>query len=89
MPSARATLRLITFAVVILAASRASASDIGQEIAGQVSSASYQHYLDDLLYTHDGDNRNVLTGPDHQPARDNIVATLQSFGLTVELQSFT
>jgi parallel beta-helix repeat protein len=67
----------------------ALASDIGHEVADQVSLASYQHYLDDLLYTHNGNNRNALTGPDKGPARANIVATLESFGLEVELEPFT
>jgi len=67
----------------------ANASDIGQEVADQISTANYQHYLVDLLYTRADDNRDGVHGDDHAPARANIVATLQSFGLQVEVQSFT
>jgi hypothetical protein len=52
-----------------------------------VSEENYRHYLDDMLYTHAGDDRSV-TGPEHDPARDNIQALLTSFGLTVTLESF-
>ena len=65
------------------------ATEVGQEITSQVTSASYRHYLDDLLYTHDGNNRDAMTGPDLVPARDNIFATFQSFGLPTELYAFT
>jgi parallel beta-helix repeat protein len=88
MPLSRAAIRFGAFLITISAAA-APASDIGQEIANQVSAASYQHYLDDLLYTHDGDDRGGMTGPDHDAAQANIVATLQSFGLSVELEPFT
>lgn len=72
---------------LVLATSAAHASPTGQEIAGQVSGLSYRHYLDDELYTHDGHNR--MWGPEHDLARDNIAAVLESFGLQVELHSFT
>jgi hypothetical protein len=85
---ARAALRF-TVLLIGFSAAAASASDIGQEIANQVSLTSCQHYLDDLLYTHDGDDRGGRSGPEHDPARDNIAATLESFGLTVELEPFT
>ena len=64
------------------------ASEIGQEIADQVDVASYRHFLDDLLYTHAGDNRGP-TGPEHDLARDNIAAAFASYGFTVELEPFT
>lgn len=63
---------------------RASAS--GEAIGADVSISTYQHYLEDLLYTFLGDNRGF--GPQHDLARDNIELTLQSFGLTVELEPF-
>jgi hypothetical protein len=74
-------------AAVALCGSVAYASEIGQQIADQVDVSNYQHYLDDELYTHDGNNRGV-GGPDHDPARDNIVLQLQTFGLQVELEDF-
>jgi hypothetical protein len=55
-------------------------------IAAQVDPAIYQHYLEDLLFTHLGDNRGF--GPQHDLARANIVATLESFGLNVALEPF-
>jgi hypothetical protein len=62
----------------------------GTVIAGQISQSSYTNYLDNLLYTHDGDNRDALSGPDHGPARAAIVAAFQSFpGLTVQQEPFT
>jgi hypothetical protein len=65
----------------------AAASEIGQQVADQISADTYHYYLNNLLYTHDGDNRGTWPkGPEHDPARDNIVATFQSFGLSVELQ---
>lgn len=79
--------RLIATAV-LLAAAPAWASGIGHEVADQVSLASYQHYLDDLLYTHDGNNRDALGGPQKGPARDNIVATFENLGLEVEIEPF-
>jgi hypothetical protein len=65
------------------------ATEVGQEITAQVNSVNYRHYLDDLLYTHDGHNRDAMTGPEHIPARDNIFATFQSFNLPTELYAFT
>ncbi|MCH7702165.1 MAG: M28 family peptidase [Planctomycetes bacterium] len=65
-----------------------SASEIGQQVADEVDVASYQHYLDDELYTHDGDNRGVF-GPEHNAARNNIASILGSFGLQVEVHQFS
>jgi hypothetical protein len=65
----------------------AAASEIGQQVANQISAETYHYYLNNLLYTHDGDNRGTQPkGPEHDLARDNIVATFQYFGLSVELQ---
>ncbi len=65
---------------------------VGDSVEGRVAAArvreeSYRHYLDDMLYTHAGDDRSV-TGPEHDPARDNIEMLLTSFGLTVTLEPF-
>ena len=81
----------ITAGIVIVIAfalpTAARASDIGQEIAGQVSIATYQDYLENRLFTHQGMSRGP-TGAQHDLARDNIVSTLASFGLDVELHPF-
>jgi hypothetical protein len=68
--------------------SEVQASPIGQLIASRVDAANYRHYLDDLLYTHNGANKGIA-GAQHDPCRNNIAATLQSLGLSVELHPFT
>jgi len=73
--------------VLLLGGAVASGSELGQRIADQIQVASYQDYLDNALYTHDGDNRGV-GGPDHNPARDNIRTIFESFGLQVEFHFF-
>jgi parallel beta-helix repeat protein len=65
----------------------AFASDIGEELADQVDVITWRHYLDDLLYTHSGNNRGIA-GAHHDLARENIVTTFQSFGLAVERHAF-
>jgi hypothetical protein len=70
-----------------LGASAASASEIGHEIASAIDVAEYQYYLDELLYSHYGDDRGPY-GPEHDPARDNVVAVFESFGFAVELHPF-
>ncbi len=74
-------------ATLILSVAAAFGSDIGQQIADQVEVSNYQQYLDNELYTHDGNDRGV-DGPDHDPARDSIALRLQTFGLQVELHEF-
>lgn len=66
----------------------AAASDEGQAAAEQVSAAIYQDYMNLYLYTHTGHNRGV-NGPHHDPARDNIVALFESYGLSTELDYFS
>jgi len=58
-----------------------------QDLVDEVSFASYRHYLDDVLYTHSGDNRG-LNGPQHDPAQNNIFNLLTSFGLDTTLHPF-
>jgi hypothetical protein len=88
----RAAVRTTWLVTAVLAAglwaAPAPATDIGQWIAGQIDVSTWRHYLDDLLYTHAGMNRGRL-GAEHDLARDNIVSTLESFGLQVELEGFT
>ncbi len=55
-------------------------------IIDNIDVASYQHFLEDLLYTHPGDNRGF--GPEHDLARDNILNTFKSFALDVSLDPF-
>jgi len=56
------------------------------QIVDQVSQSSYTHYLDDLLYTHDGDNRGY--GAEHDLARANIFNQFDSYGLNPYLDPF-
>ncbi|MCH7526172.1 MAG: M28 family peptidase [Planctomycetes bacterium] len=57
------------------------------DVVDQIDIAIWRHYLDDLLYTHVGDNR-ARNMPQHDLARDNIEATLRSFGLDTYLDPF-
>lgn len=80
--------RIAILAIVLSMPALARASDFGQQAATEVTAASYRHYLDDQLFTHDGDNRG-RNGADHNPCRSNIAALLTSFGLSVQLEPFT
>lgn len=61
-------------------------AQVASQIVDQVSQSSYTHYLDDLLYTHDGDNRGF--GAEHDLARTNIFNQFDSFGLNPYLDPF-
>jgi len=87
--SSRASVRGLCVAVLLGWGATAWGSDIGYEVADQVTQTSYQHYLADLLYTHDGNNRDALSGPNKASARSNIVTTLGALGLNVEVESFS
>jgi Zn-dependent M28 family amino/carboxypeptidase len=63
-------------------------ADAVLDVVNTVSQSTYRHYLDDLLYTHTGDNRG-LTGAQHDPARANILDALTGFGLQTYLDPFT
>jgi hypothetical protein len=76
---------------VLLACASATASEIGQQVAGRINAATYQYYLDHKLYTHNFDVRSAGwwyggLGPEHDPARDNILEIFQSLGLSAELE---
>jgi Zn-dependent M28 family amino/carboxypeptidase len=57
-----------------------------QDIVDQVSQETYSYYLDDVLYTHLGDNR--LWEPEHDLAQSNIYGEFESFGLDTNLHPF-
>ena len=59
-----------------------------EDVVRQVRQSSYTHDLANLLFTHAGDNRGPQ-GPQHDPARQNIVDTFTRFGLAVTLEPFT
>jgi len=87
------TVWMLAVGLSITVVSAAPASDEGQAAADQVSETSYRYFLGDnqgvegILYTHAGDNRGP-NGPEHDPARDNIAAHFESYGLTVTLEPF-
>ena len=53
----------------------------------QVSVSSYSNYLNNLLRTHNGNNRG--NGTDHNAVRDAVAAQLQSFGLQTNIEHGT
>jgi hypothetical protein len=67
----------------------AQASPEGMAAANQVSQDSYYSFLNDWLFTHQGDSRSATSGADHDAARDNILALFQSYGLTASLETFS
>ena len=82
----RRTARYLAIGVVLALGGPAIASEMGDRAVARVSQANYEHYLDDMLYTHLGDDRGF--GEEHDLARDNIVDLMESFGLTVTLEPF-
>lgn len=56
------------------------------QIVDQITQSSYTHFLDDLLYTHDGDDRGF--GAEHDLARTNIFDQFDNFGLDPYLDPF-
>ncbi|HVP09607.1 MAG TPA: M28 family peptidase [Phycisphaerae bacterium] len=75
--------------VVLCCVSVAWSSPMGQEIANQVTIATYRNFLDNVLYTHNGNNRDGLSGAQHNPCRSNIRDTFQGLGLSTQLESFS
>ena len=71
----------------ILTASVSLATAGVGDVVGLVDEATYTDYLDNWLYTHDGDNRGP-SGAEHDLARDNVQALLGGFGLAADLDPF-
>jgi hypothetical protein len=65
------------------------ASPEGEVAASLVTVASYRHILDDMLYTHDGNDRGACGGADHAAARANMISLMFSYGLTVTVETFS
>lgn len=78
---------VILLAVILAAGSSVFAGFITQDVVDQVSQASYSNYLDNMLYTHLGDDRGF--GSEHDLAQSNIYSEFDSFGLTSSLHSFS
>ena len=64
------------------------ASDMGMAAANQVDLNLYNDLLANWLYTRTGHNRGP-SGPQHNLARDNILALFRSYGLSADLEPFT
>ena len=72
--------------VLVLVYSIEVSAQMVQDLVDQVSQDNYSYYLDDLLYTHTGDNRGF--GSEHDLARANIFSEFDSFGLQTSLDPF-
>ncbi len=65
----------------------AQADDI-DDLVSNISRASLQDYLDNHLYTHDGDDRHYSSGPEHDLAQANIFDHFVAEGLDTYLDPF-
>lgn len=72
-------------------ADKTPVSPTGSGIGGvvdQVSQSNYQYYLDNLLFTHSGDDRG-LAGAQHRAAQTNLFDHFTALGLRTTLEPFT
>ncbi len=83
----RAITLMVLAVAAVLAAPRAVVAGPVEDLVAQINIASYRHILDDMLFTHDGNNRGY--GADHDPARQNIFDHFESLGLTTSLFGFS
>ena len=84
MTRPRRVLWLFATALFLAPICPAIASEMGQAAAARVSEDSYRHFLDDMLFTHLGDNRGF--GPEHDLAQANIYSLMLEYGLAVTLE---
>lgn len=75
-------------ALIVLGGCSARADTPVAEVVEQLDPAAYRHYIEDVLYTHVGDNRG-LDGAEHDRARQNIYDHFVSVGLPTSLHEFT
>ena len=78
---------IFILSLALLFAFNARAESLIDEIVGRISQTSYTNYLDNLLYTHLGDDRGY--GSEHDLARENIYSSFESYGLSTSLHPFT
>jgi Zn-dependent M28 family amino/carboxypeptidase len=83
----RQTKLWIVFATLWMCAVVETRADLVSNVVSQVSQGTYQSYLDNLLYTHNGDNRGI-SGAQHDLARANIHSQFTSFGLQTSFDPF-
>ena len=84
---ARQLISMLTIGWCLSLAPSALASEEGMAAANQVSLASYDDFLANWLYTRTGHSRGP-SGPQHDLARDNILALFRSYGLQADLEPF-
>lgn len=65
---------------------QAQATQAGNFVVDQVDFDSYVDVHQNMLYTHDGDDRGF--GPEHDLARDNIAMLFEQYGFDVSLHPF-
>lgn len=75
------------FLLLLLISTTLARPDVISDLCAEISQTSYTNYLDNLLYTHLGDDRGI-GGYEHDLARDNILNAFASFGLTASLDPF-
>jgi len=90
---------LVAICVCGLAEQSVQAADAQiQQIVDQLDAATYQGFLDNDLYTHDGDNRGFAwnssasqyePAPQHDLARDTILGYFNSLGFASSLDPFS
>ena len=73
--------------ILLLLGNAATATASIPDVVSAVNQTTYTNYLDNMLYTHLGDNRGV-SGTEHDLARDNIYSEFSSFGLTASYNPF-
>jgi hypothetical protein len=90
LPTRRMAVSLCRPFVVVLCLLSCCVPVLASSIWGcvnQVSVSSYSDYLNNLLQTHNGDNRG--NGTDHNGVRDAVAAQLRSFGLQTSIEHGT
>lgn len=83
----RAIALLSLFVASVIALPRTLIAGPVEDLVAQVDSASYRHFLDDMLFTHNGNDRGY--GAEHDLARQNIFDHFVSLGLDTSLFGFS
>ena len=81
------TIIVLSYLILLLLGNAATAAASIPDVVSAVSQTTYTNYLDNMLYTHLGDNRGV-SGTEHDLARDNIYSEFSNFGLTASYNPF-
>lgn len=72
---------------LLLSANPVLAAPTVFDVVSDVSQSTYTDYLDNMLYTHLGNDRDV-GGAEHDLARNNIYSAFSGFGLTTSYNPF-